>query len=1129
MKKTRFLLYLIICCSSVFAQQPGYLVEAESFQFKGGWYEEKSGPAMGNSILRVQGTKHGAADALTVIAIKEKAQYTVWVRAMDFKEKPGTRLFRLFVDEHPMEEAGKHGNEGFAWEKVGTVALEAKQVLLRLKDTKKNFARCDAILLSADAAFDPNSSQLPDLAKLRTKSVPVQVTESGSPQVSPYLLLAADSKTIAEISNGKVQLRFATGGINNKSIVTQTFIEGDGEWRSLNRFQEDHKVYLLSSQDPSLTFGNFFPSWNGSKAISWFEHDGKKIELQEPKDLLNPFMAGDLSEAIPVEAKKINNNRIDVRYVTSDGSMITGIWTLEKNSAHISVKLHCQVARSGYYSMALAAFQGIPADKITNIQMPPMFQYKRLSPQPVMLVSAMMQQPIAIAETKSGNGLFSSFVCADPSTIPSEWGTPERSPMGFAIRNESGSVQPVAFAPVLGLEGSKLKEGQTIEKGFVIGALNDNWQKTLEYVSDQVFKVKDYRKQEQGSLTDAVFNMIDLVKNDEAAGWSKELKGFYDIEGDPSTAPTVVHPSPLTLLSTAVITKDEDFYLTRALPVIEYTLSRSGYRWAKDIVPTGYNNSRKTLLLNPLNSQFTTAYYEGLYRFTNGSNPWIDELAMPGGKPRTAAGYSVNIPAWVQELAAYRLTKENKWLTSASANADKFLTTQLFNNTITPMGKGPFYNSQFYAYWWNLLDLYEQTKDDKYLKAAEAGAFMTIAGIRSLPQVRDTVMTIHPGNKYEGNTTLWWKGNQKYRLGFPRQVGDAPEKQVPQSLVSPVGLGFEQPFTYFDPGKTVRPVFMSSWAPHLLRLYQYTKRDIFLTYARNAVIGRFTNYPGYYATGFTDITMKPDFPYKGPDVSSIYYHHIPAHLSFSWDYLITEAIQRSNNKVVFPYSQQDGFVWFTNRQYGAEKGTIFDDKQVKLWMKRGLVELNTPEVNYISGISKDRFWVVLMSESEKELPVTVKIDKGTGVAANAVANLYTSERSKPTKAVLNNSGMAVTIAPKGLTAISFPLSHTNQDPVFTTVKDGMKIGDLGEPWGKMFLFRIRAPFGWDSMYGCMETAPIDGAQVTVTCNGRSVTSTTYPFEWSFPKLGMGEKATLRIQYQSAGQPEKETTIIMEGN
>ncbi|WP_315817135.1 hypothetical protein [Paraflavitalea speifideaquila] len=93
------------------------------------------------------------------------------------------------------------------------------------------------------------------------------------------------------------------------------------------------------------------------------------------------------------------------------------------------------------------------------------------------------------------------------------------------------------------------------------------------------------------------------------------------------------------------------------------------------------------------------------------------------------------------------------------------------------------------------------------------------------------------------------------------------------------------------------------------------------------MIGRFTNYPGYYATGFTDITLQPDFPYKGPDVSSIYYHHIPPHLAFTLDYVITEAMQRSNGKVQFPYGKQDGFVWFNNRVFGGGKGTIMDDKK----------------------------------------------------------------------------------------------------------------------------------------------------------------------------------------------------------
>ncbi len=54
------------------------------------------------------------------------------------------------------------------------------------------------------------------------------------------------------------------------------------------------------------------------------------------------------------------------------------------------------------------------------------------------------------------------------------------------------------------------------------------------------------------------------------------------------------------------------------------------------------------------------------------------------------------------------------------------------------------------------------------------------------------------------------------------------------------------------------------------------------------------------------------------------------------DYLVTEIQQRSDGKVRFPFVKQDGFVWFNNRIYGGGKGTVMDDEDVNLWMKRGL-------------------------------------------------------------------------------------------------------------------------------------------------------------------------------------------------
>ncbi len=1107
--------------------QPSYLLEAEDFQFKGGWVTEHVGKAVsGERIMRVMaGGKSKAADALTVIQIKQAGNYFVYTRSADYPgDRPATRLCRLQVNEHIMEESGKHGKDGYYWEKVGQLHLPAGEAVIRLVDSRGNFARCDAILLTATDT-DPNTQALNALVTNRIKPVPQKAAELQYPVLAPPATIDPAAAAVAALSNNYIRLRFLPVKSAEKRLAVKTEIKQKGRWLSMDPLQEDHKVYVLQSSNPQPGFGNFFLSWNGSNGFTHFTHQGKEYRLLEADNAMNPFMAGVLKQAMPVAAKQVNNSTIEVEYAVDGERIVKGFWRLAPNNRHLGITLELTPAHNGYYSLGVAAFQSSVRDSVSNIQLPPMFQYQRLSPQPVLLPSAMMPQPVAIVETKTPQGLWTSFATGTAHTFPLEWGSAYSSPMGFAVKNELNQVQPIAFAPVLGLAGSQLKAGATLQRDFVIGAMTGNWNDALQYISDSIYVVKDYRSQHTASLTEAAFNMIDLIKNDSAAGWNASLKGFYDIEANPAVVPTVVQSSPLTLVSAAVLSRDEDFYIKRALPTIEYTLSRSGFRWAKAVSGTTFNSDSKSLRLSPFNSQFTTNYFEGLYRLLGEANPWLEEIALPNGGIRNAKGYSVEVPEYTQQLAAWRLTKEEKWLNTARTSAETYIKTQVYGKLTKPLSRMPFYNAAFYAYWWDLLDLYEETKEPFWLKAAEISAFHTLAGIRSFPLVKDSLQAIHPGGEFEGNTTLWWKGNKKYRLGFPRTPGDAPEKQVPQSLVSPVGLGFEQPFTYFDAGKTVRPVFMSSWAPHLLRLFNHTKRTIFHTYARNAVIGRFTNYPGYYASGFTDITMQPDFPYKGPDVSSIYYHHIPPHLAFTLDYVVSEAIQRSNGNVDFPYGKQDGFVWFNNRIFGGGEGRVYDDTAVCLWMRKGLVTINTPQVNYVTAISGNRFWIMLMNESATALQANIDLGKEVPVNDKVPAGFYSSNGRKRS-ATLNNRNIAVALGGKGFAAISFPLIKRPVETTIPPVENGMKVIDLGEPWGKCYVFRIRSPFGWDSIYGYLETSPLPDAAVTVSCGDKTVTQKEYPYEWSFYKLDTGKPLPCIIQAK-AGEQTKTVTVSFE--
>ena len=1103
---------LTIFSFEIFAQQDAYLVEAENFQFKGKWFVEKHRDCFASGMLRVAGggSSENSADAMTLLDIWEAGSYTVWVRSADFPQQPGTRLFQLSVDGNPMEIAGKHGGDGFLWEKVGKVELAKKKVLLRLHDTKRNFARCDAILLLKDDKINPNEVDRQVIGKWRKNPYMTKTTVSSYENLSPSLSVTEKATAIAKIENTDIRMSFVKGGVDNKAILCKTEINVKGQWRQYLPQAEDHKLLLLKADTNAISHPDFFPSWEKSVFKQSFEYEGKTLEVQDAQDRMNPYGAGEISEAIPVMINRLDDRTIEVQYITKDRSTITGYWHIPEKGFHIEVTFMAKVEDDGMYSISLAAFQGLAENKISNILLPPMFQYHRLSGKPQMLLSSMMQQPLAIVETEADMGKISAFICADLSSFTDDWGSSSYAPLGFSLHNAYQEVQPVAFSPVLGMADSKVSRGGVLQSRFILGLLPAGWDEAMTYISEDIFKVSDYRKQTETSLTDALFNITDLMLDDEAGGWSDDLKGFYDIEGDPETAPTVVHATPLAVVAGAVISQSEDIYLKRALPTIEYTLSRSGYRWAKDIVPTGYNRSAESLKLNPFKSQFNTSYYEGLNALLGDLNPWLKEIAMPGDTLRKTNGYSVPIFPWVQALSAYRLTRQKKWLDEAKSTATRFVNHQIYTNSKTPLSKMPFYNTTFYAPWWDLIDIYEETKDKFFLEAAQYGAAHTLAGIRSYPRVADSLVTIHPANQYEGNTNLWWKGKEKYRLGFPRKEGDMLEKKVPSALVSPVGLGFEQPSTYFltAKDKQVRPVFMSSWAPHLLRLYQYSQKPVYETYARNAIIGRFANYPGYYATGFTDITISKDFPYKGPDVSSIYYHHIPPHWAFVWDYLVTEAVQRTKGNITFPYSKQEGFVWFANRIYHG-KGQVFDDPDTRLWMKKGLVEINAPEVNYITAVSDKNLWIILNNEATLDKQITVKVNREEGMDLSLSATLYTEDGTKNNKE--EEEGIYQVLLPaKGIRALAIPLLAFSPPNLQKPLKEGMQIVDLGKEFGKAYLFRIRSPFGWDSIYGYAESGPLKNASFRIVCNGQEKEVNEYPFESSFYKLPVDQPIRIEV-------------------
>ncbi|NQU45183.1 hypothetical protein HQ520_18020 [bacterium] len=737
-----------------------------------------------------------------------------------------------------------------------------------------------------------------------------------------------------------------------------------------------------------------------------------------------------------------------------------------------------------------------------------------------------MPHPLAIVQARSADRAESIgfAVIAEPSRLPFRWLGTADAQYGFSILNAAYKAQPSIFTPILGMEESNWQKDQTQTVAFRVLAYPGDWKDTLEYISGEIMGVGDYRQPVNASLTDAAFNMIDLMLDDEAGGWHDGMMSFYDIE----TRAMGKQAAPLAVLEASILGHDENFFAQRALPTLAFTLSTKG----SAVIHTGIDREDHpfTDQLSVPTKSYGTSYWQGVSSLLGQANPWLEEFVLPGGDIIHSTGYNLS-REWTERLAQYRYYQDlgkptEEVLKKVLEGADEFIEKEIYGPQTRPIDFSSFYNIHFYPYWWDLVDLYEITGEKKYLDAAEEGAFHTMAGQWSHPPYPDRDIPIHEGGQVDSSAAhMWWKDTEEYRLGWPRQEGDTPERTVPAWQVSPIGLSLEQPSTYIKPDNC-RNIMASSFAPHLLRVWEHTGRDSIRAYARNSIIGRFTNYNGYYLTLFTDLVHDPEFPYKGPDLSSIYYHHIPVHYGFTVDYLFAQAAARSQGKISFPHSTQKNYAYFMFRCYGMEPGEIYGEKGAIPWMARDLVKLDTHKVDWIAARSKNRFFLVLMNQEKEPLEVGVDLNKEKIGVVSGTARLYEGD-SGISKSLADAS--RVTVPAQGVATLSIPIKEMEMYPTLKPLKEGHVSQSFGV-WGDVHAFRIRSPFGQDGLYVAV-IGPYEGdARASLELKApqtQSLTATTFPYDFLIYPLPMDQEIRCTVRMEGpAGAGTKAADLVL---
>ncbi len=159
MKHLTFLFFLL--CHFALAQKPAtVLVEAESFDNKGGWsIDQQFMDVMGSSFLMAHGMGHPVEDASTTVTFPETGTYKVYVRTRNWtaqwSDKEAAGQFQVLVNDKPLGKTFGKDNGKWNWSDGGTVKITEKKTKISLKDLTGFNGRCDAILFTSVPNYKP--------------------------------------------------------------------------------------------------------------------------------------------------------------------------------------------------------------------------------------------------------------------------------------------------------------------------------------------------------------------------------------------------------------------------------------------------------------------------------------------------------------------------------------------------------------------------------------------------------------------------------------------------------------------------------------------------------------------------------------------------------------------------------------------------------------------------------------------------------------------------------------------------------------------------------------------------------------------------------------------------------------
>ena len=615
------------------------------------------------------------------------------------------------------------------------------------------------------------------------------------------------------------------------------------------------------------------------------------------------------------------------------------------------------------------------------------------------------------------------------------------------ITGNDGGVLPAVFAPKISSIDSTFKAGETYTFSYrplsVVSESGENrgWYDAYKHVAQDLRGVYDYRDNYYSSMTDAAFNLFNFLKDDEASGWDTNMVGHYNIED----SHWATNSNGLVYLQNYLLTEDDELLMNRTLPSMGSILTRSSSHIHNRFSIRNQSEGPLNKELEYTSIPMGNATFEGAYLLSRGQMPVYRKIAKNRFMNTTVESAGLGIKN-TTDYYWYERANNSTDFPLTIENANKYLEERSFLSSSHVPDIESFINISYTPQFQAQLDAYEITGDEKYLEGAVEGArrFLPSLRITDIPESKDTMYVENTehlvAQDKRSRSSAWSIADFRYRRGAVMEptgstifengahyteytnrgydedylnVRDLANDPYPAWVTARTGLGVEQFSTCLEG----RNIAMSTWAGDVLRLGYLSGDQLMMDLARSSLVGRFSNYPGYYITTYTRLYGLENYPTDSFDITSLYFHHAPVFLSAVQDYLFSNAYVKSEGKVDFPNTRIQGYAWFNNRIYGHEAGVMYDEEDMWPWLKEGTITVSSKQIDWVAGRKQGRAAFVLTNAGDNDENITVTFNKDLLIADGALATVYDKD-GNTSSATISDNKLNITVPKKGIVTIA---------------------------------------------------------------------------------------------------------------